>query len=304
MSIFKKDDITENDIKKLIENKVEESSFLDFKDSRALGISREKMNEIRKDVSAFANSAGGVIIYGISEKEHVADELSFINGNEFTKEWIEHVIHGGIQRRINDLKISPVRFDGDILKSVYVINIPESDLAPHMTLNKKYYKRYDFQSVQMEEYEIRQLYNRKNKTLLKIEKLLYPENQRLERDFHDVILPLGVQIKNEGNSIETHFKVAFSFNFEDFGIKTHISAKRQPLESVDENSVRSISLQNDAVIFPNESVNIGYVDFLFKYNSVKSFKHSDKKLKIKLWYTNGAQEAEFDLNNLNLKGFS
>jgi len=88
--------------------------------------------EIVKDVSSFANSAGGMIIYGIKELNHVADSFTFIDGNIYTKEWIEQVIQSGIQRKIEGLKIFPVRFDDNIEKSIYVIKIPESFSAPHI----------------------------------------------------------------------------------------------------------------------------------------------------------------------------
>jgi len=43
---------------------------LDYKASAAIGKSSEKRNEIARDVSALANSAGGQLIYGIAETDH------------------------------------------------------------------------------------------------------------------------------------------------------------------------------------------------------------------------------------------
>jgi predicted HTH transcriptional regulator len=50
-----------------IGNSIEESLTLDYKAADALASSDGKKKEITKDVSAMANSAGGLIIYGISE---------------------------------------------------------------------------------------------------------------------------------------------------------------------------------------------------------------------------------------------
>ena len=62
-------DYTQADIQSLIDNNVEESIHLDFKAAAALDKSEKKKDEIAKDVSSFANSDGGVIVYGISEKD-------------------------------------------------------------------------------------------------------------------------------------------------------------------------------------------------------------------------------------------
>ena len=55
------------DINNFISNKIEENLNLDYKASDALQRNDKKTNEISKDVSAFANSDGGLIIYGIKD---------------------------------------------------------------------------------------------------------------------------------------------------------------------------------------------------------------------------------------------
>jgi predicted HTH transcriptional regulator len=165
---FEKEEYTERDILSLIEGKVEELISLEFKSGDSLGFEPGKKKELSKDVSSFANSAGGLIIYGINENNHVAESISFIDGNTITKEWVEQVIHSNIQRKIDGILIIPVRFENDVSKTVYVIKIPVSNQAPHMASDNRYYKRYNFQSVPMEEYEVRNLYNRLQKTDLSI----------------------------------------------------------------------------------------------------------------------------------------
>ena len=72
IDFFDKYEYSEADITALIHGKAEESIHLDFKAAESLGDSNPKKNEIAKDVSAFANSDGGIIIYGISEQDHRA----------------------------------------------------------------------------------------------------------------------------------------------------------------------------------------------------------------------------------------
>ncbi len=51
----------------MIHQKIEENHQLDYKAAPALSSSDGKKNDITKDVSAFANSAGGQVIYGMKE---------------------------------------------------------------------------------------------------------------------------------------------------------------------------------------------------------------------------------------------
>jgi len=60
---------TISEIERLIRDQVQENIHLDYKASKA--ISQKSRDEIAKDVSAFANSDGGVLIYGVEEKDHL-----------------------------------------------------------------------------------------------------------------------------------------------------------------------------------------------------------------------------------------
>lgn len=152
----------EEDILSLIQEGEKESLIMDYKECDALNRSDKKKNEISKDVSAFANSAGGTIIYGIIENGHVPIDLDIgYDPNDITKEWLEQVINSRIQRKIDGIKINQVELTNSRKgKVLYVVYIPQSNRAPHMASDKRFYKRYNFESVPMEEYEIRDVANR------------------------------------------------------------------------------------------------------------------------------------------------
>jgi len=57
------------DLDMLVAQGIQESLALDYKEARSLGKGSPERNELCKDVSAFANSAGGQIVYGIEEKD-------------------------------------------------------------------------------------------------------------------------------------------------------------------------------------------------------------------------------------------
>lgn len=151
----------EADVLDLIRNKVPEGLDLDYKESRAL--SREKRGEICKDVSAFANSAGGTLVYGVAEdpKTHEPCAIDGCDPAVISKEWIEQVINSGIQRRIDGIRINPISLSSTPTRCIYVVWVPESSRAPHMAVEKhRYYKRFNFQSIPMEDYEVRDVSRR------------------------------------------------------------------------------------------------------------------------------------------------
>lgn len=165
----------------LIQDQVEESLHLDYKACDALnGKTDGKKNELSKDISAFANSDGGVIIYGVLEGQGVQKHLpvsldSGFDPTDVSKEWLEGVINSRIQRRISGLRIHPIELKTNSPgKYAYAVEIPQSRQAPHQASDKRYYKRYNFESVPMEDYEVRDVMNRQSGPDLWVE--YYSEN--------------------------------------------------------------------------------------------------------------------------------
>ena len=159
---------TEEKLNEYINNKIEENLHLEYKSADALDRIEKKKKEISKDISAFANSDGGVIIYGIKEydikdKEHLPEKIDPVNSLEFSKEWLEQIIQSNVAPRIKNLNIIPVRIETNQNGVVYVVEIEKSDTA-HQANDKKYYKRFNFMSVPMEDWEIKDIINRNNKT--------------------------------------------------------------------------------------------------------------------------------------------
>lgn len=150
---------TLKDIDKLIATQTQESLHLDYKDSRV--IDKSKREEISKDVSAFANSDGGTIIYGVTEQYHLpVARDNGVDHSQYSREWLEQVINSNISPRIDGIQIIPIPVSDD--NSIYVVGIPKSFRGPHQAADKRYYKRFNFQSVGMEDYEINDIRSRQN----------------------------------------------------------------------------------------------------------------------------------------------
>ena len=151
---------TKQEIQRLIDDEIQESLHLDYKDSRAL--SKKKKDEIIKDVTSFANADGGMIIYGVVEEGHLPKEIDGgVENTSMSREWIDQILTTNINPIIAGIEINQIPISES--HSIYVINIPKSYRGPHQSIDKKYYKRYNFRSCPMDHYEIFDIANRKNR---------------------------------------------------------------------------------------------------------------------------------------------
>lgn len=154
---------TEDEVLRLIGVGQEEYLELEFKRKASLTNSETNKNELSKDVSAFANTVGGTIIYGLEEDPappHKAVKIDPIDPRLVTKDWLEQVINSRIQPRIPGMRIHSVALSRTAPGSVvYVVSIPDGATA-YQAADQKYYKRFNFQVVPMYDYEIRQILNR------------------------------------------------------------------------------------------------------------------------------------------------
>lgn len=155
--------LTEAYLQALVEQQTEEALALEYKGAAALSRSDSAKREITKDISAMANAAGGRIIFGIREhsdaaKRHLPECIDPCNRREFSKEWLEQVA-AAIQPRIDGLLVTPVPLSTNDDHVAYVVDVPQSATA-HQASDLRYYRRHNFESVPMYDYEIRDVMNR------------------------------------------------------------------------------------------------------------------------------------------------
>ncbi len=157
---------TESELQSLVDNGVPEAVGLEYKRSDSLGKADSKRREISKDISAMANSDGGVVIYGVKthserEKKHIPEDFDEgISASQVSIEWLEQVASSNIQASIDGLRFCPIELKVKPTgRFVYVVYVPKSTRA-HQAADKKYYGRIERTTTALEDYQIRDINNR------------------------------------------------------------------------------------------------------------------------------------------------
>ena len=123
-------ELTPQDLQDLVDDKALEDLTHEFKRDLPGNSEGEKL-EFLYDVSSFANSSGGYVIYGLEELNGEAHELIGVAGvADANILRLEQLANSGIEPRIPGLQIVAVCLDEN--RSAIVMHIPRSPVLPHM----------------------------------------------------------------------------------------------------------------------------------------------------------------------------
>ena len=147
-------DIDEDDIQALVNHKEQESAELEFK--RDIESTDKGKKKLAKHVSAMANANGGIIIFGIEEKESKADKLIGIDemvGDQPVGEFVNNVLISRVRPR---LAVQPQAVKLANGKVVLVLQVSRIPYRPHMVLAENvYYVRHNCSVALADEHEVR-----------------------------------------------------------------------------------------------------------------------------------------------------
>lgn len=198
---------TKDDLQRLIDNEVEESTILEYKSSFAVQNPKWR-EELAKDISAMANSNGGTIVFGIKQKDigngnAIAHRLTPIPSSEMTKDKLSQLLSSNIQPIINNLEITYISESQE--GGYFIVEIPQSNTAHQNRLTHIYYKRRNATVEAMEDYEIRDIMNRNKTPIINLEFQLIKTTVNVIEKNYNFFPTRGIQ-ENKSQRIDYRLK--------------------------------------------------------------------------------------------------
>lgn len=135
-----------------------EHDWVEFKGSRALDFTVPNVDEnkvldtLSAQLSAFANSGGGTIVYGVNDpavgQPRTVSEggVSLAIRGRSTKEWLEDVIPHLVEYPLASFNVYVLTNSGTGTaiqngRGIFLVQVADSESAPHQARDKKYYAR-------------------------------------------------------------------------------------------------------------------------------------------------------------------
>lgn len=143
MELFGKalSEVSIDDIETIVRVKIPESRTMDYK--LKLHPATDAGNkEFLKDISAFANTVGGYLFYGVDEKEGIPESIKGVEVDDFDKLKLhfENLLRTGVDPPIRGVDFVVVDFENS--RKVIVVKVPKSVARPHVVKIKKHFRFY------------------------------------------------------------------------------------------------------------------------------------------------------------------
>jgi hypothetical protein len=150
-------ELNEEDLKSLIDDKVSEGKFIEYKQALP-GDSNSHKKEFLADVSSFSNTAGGYIFFGILEEDGLPQEVLGLDGIDQDAEILrlENLLRDGITPRIPGINIRAIPIGGR--GPVLAIHVSRSWASPHMVSyagGSRFYARNSAGKYPLDVFELR-----------------------------------------------------------------------------------------------------------------------------------------------------
>ena len=167
-------EINEKDIQRLVNHKEQESAELEFK--REIASTDKGKKKLAKHVSAMANANGGIIIFGIEEKDSKADKLIGIDamvGKQPVGEFVNNVLISSVSP---SLEVQPRAINLANGKVALVLRVSEFPYNPHMIeADHVYYVRRNCRVVRANAHDVSEMFQKRKSSSDEVHESSYDE---------------------------------------------------------------------------------------------------------------------------------
>ncbi len=230
-----------------------EHDWVEFKGARSLDFSIPNVkidnviDELSKQLSAFANSGGGTIVYGIKDSPSIPREID--NGgvslnlkNRSTKEWLEDIIPNIVEYLLTDFNLYVIiksNISSKITedKGIILISISDSDKAPHQARDKKYYARVGGKSRPIGHRLVMDIVGRSQNPKMKL--LFW-----FEKDEEEKIVSLYLFCQNSG---KVYAQYVNGFLYLPANIRSNKDDEKESLNNVEYSGIYFSNIHKDLV---------------------------------------------------------
>jgi hypothetical protein len=250
-----------------------EGLHVDFKqkhDRRHAKLEDDDKRNLAKAVSGFANSSGGVLIWGIADKQIIPKPIRDV------EEYIDHL--NELAPQVTDptvpgIQSSWIPADSDSGSGFGLIHIPESELPPHRVILKydglqgHYFLRSGSVFIEATHTQLEDMFGRRPKPVLEF-------SMRLHRAGHGggkqhFYLVLGILNKGRGSARAPYLAVNVSepYRMSEYGIDGNRHFGLNPLlrsHGIDEARFGSIS---NIVIHPGVTLDVSAIDLKIPFEA-------------------------------------
>jgi hypothetical protein len=161
-------EISESDLTELVSVSIPEGKSLDYK----LALPKQDPSDKREflaDVSALANSSGGMLIFGVREDKGVAVEVPGLQVQDADQELLRlnNILQTGVEPRIPAIETHVILLANG--KHVLCIRTPRSWLGPHMVKDSgRFFARNSAGKYPLDVGEIRNAFNESERIVTKL----------------------------------------------------------------------------------------------------------------------------------------
>ncbi|MDT8071211.1 MAG: ATP-binding protein [Terriglobia bacterium] len=190
-----------------IEGLPREDDRIERKGSRIFDDENKLREELAKQLSAFANTGGGNLILGVDNQGKIDGGIPIIHkGRQSTKEWLEDIIPHLTEFEILGVGVLDIRGENPSKinpdSALYVIEIPDSERAPHQSaIDKLYYVRIGSKSLPAPHRIVEDIRNRIRHPRLEVFQV---QTHHPSCDQDKFSVRVVITIKNAGNIVVTH----------------------------------------------------------------------------------------------------